>query len=251
RKDPQEVEWLRKAQTATEGAIRMACELVASAEVAADGGLRLGGEALTSERVRYQIDVWLLQQGFVNHASIVAGGPSGGDCHDIGAGPLRTGEPVIIDVFPRDRSTRYHGDCTRTVVHGVIPPEVQRMHATVVQAKRAAIQVCRAGVTGAAVHAAAIAVIQAAGYGVTLPPAGAPASYCGMVHGTGHGIGLEVHEPPLLAEGGPELLEGDALTIEPGLYCHAIGGIRVEDMVIVRAQGCENLNRLPEGLTWT
>ena len=71
-----------------------------------------------------------------------------------------------------------------------------------------------------------------------------------MVHGTGHGIGLEVHEPPLLDFGGPELLVGDALTIEPGLYSRAIGGIRVEDMVIVQADGCENLNALPVGLDW-
>jgi Xaa-Pro aminopeptidase len=71
-----------------------------------------------------------------------------------------------------------------------------------------------------------------------------------MVHGTGHGVGLDVHEPPLLDFGGPKLVVGDALTIEPGLYCKAIGGVRVEDMVIVTADGCENLNTLPEGLEW-
>jgi Xaa-Pro aminopeptidase len=71
-----------------------------------------------------------------------------------------------------------------------------------------------------------------------------------MVHGTGHGIGLEVHEPPLLDRKGPVLVAGDALTVEPGLYCKAIGGVRVEDMVIVTQNGCENLNRLPTGLEW-
>jgi Xaa-Pro aminopeptidase len=83
-----------------------------------------------------------------------------------------------------------------------------------------------------------------------LPPEGAPNSHCSMPHGTGHGIGLDVHEPPLLDRGGPELVAGDALTIEPGLYRADLGGIRVEDLVIVTDQGCENLNRLPEGLTW-
>ena len=83
-----------------------------------------------------------------------------------------------------------------------------------------------------------------------LPPADSPPSYCGMTHGTGHGIGLDVHEPPLLDRGGPVLVEGDALTIEPGLYCAEVGGVRVEDMVIVTRDGCINLNQLPEGLDW-
>jgi Xaa-Pro aminopeptidase len=71
-----------------------------------------------------------------------------------------------------------------------------------------------------------------------------------MPHGTGHGIGLDVHEPPLIDVGGPELVEGDVLTIEPGLYCKAIGGIRIEDMVAVTKDGIENFNTLQTGLAW-
>jgi Xaa-Pro aminopeptidase len=71
-----------------------------------------------------------------------------------------------------------------------------------------------------------------------------------MVHGTGHGVGLEVHEPPLLDRLGPELVVGDVLTIEPGLYRHPIGGVRLEDMIVVTEDGCENFNSLPEGLSW-
>ena len=71
-----------------------------------------------------------------------------------------------------------------------------------------------------------------------------------MTHGTGHAVGLEVHEPPLLDFGGPELLLGDCLTIEPGLYCRAIGGVRVEDMIILTEDGCQNLNSLYTGLDW-
>jgi Xaa-Pro aminopeptidase len=84
-----------------------------------------------------------------------------------------------------------------------------------------------------------------------LPDDEAPDSYCAMTHGTGHGIGLDVHEPPLLDRAGPELVVGDALTIEPGLYSRAVGGVRVEDMVIVTDTGCENLNKLHEGLDWS
>ena len=248
-KDEQEIAWLQEAQRTTEGAIAMACRSVAGAAVEGTQ-LMHEGQPLTSERVRQEIDVWLLERGFDNVPSIVAGGPQAFDCHSIGSGPLYTGQPVIIDIFPRSRSSRYHGDCTRTVVHGEVPAEVTKMHATVVQAKAAATAACRAGVTGQEVHEAAAQVIRDAGYSLGLPPDDAPADFCGMVHGTGHGIGLEVHEPPLLDSGGPPLVVGDAITIEPGLYHKSLGGIRSEDMVIVTEDGCQNLNELPESLTW-
>lgn len=248
-KDPQEIAWLQEAQRVTEGAIEMACRMVARAGV--DGTqLVHDGQPLTSERVRQAIDVWLLSRGFDNVPSIVAGGADGFDCHNLGQGVLHTGQPIIIDIFPRDRSSRYHGDCTRTVVHGQVPDEVARMHAAVVAAKAAATAACRAGVTGEQVHQAAVEIILQHGYAMGLPAADAPRDFCGMVHGTGHGIGLDLHEPPLLDQGGPPLVAGDALTIEPGLYHRRLGGIRIEDMVIVTDTGCENLNHLPEGLSW-
>ncbi len=249
-KDPQEVDWLREAQRVTEGAMEMACRMIGSAEV--DGTkLMYEGQPLTSERVRQSIDIWLLGQEFDNVPSIVAGGPQGFDCHDLGSGQLHTGQPVIVDIFPRSRRSRYNGDCTRTVVHGDIPEEVAKMHEAVVEAKAAATSTCRAGATGEEVHAATAQKILELGYQMGLPTVDAPGDFCGMVHGTGHGIGLEVHEPPLLDQGGPVLVEGDALTIEPGLYSKQLGGIRIEDMVIVTDSGCTNLNQLPEGLSWS
>ena len=249
-KDEQEIEWLREAQEATERVMERACRCVATAEARSGGALFVGDEPLTSERLQRMIDVWLLEEGYSNPGAIVAGGPEGADCHNLGSGPLHTEQPVIIDIFPCNRKTLYNGDCTRTVVHGDIPPQVAAMHQTVVEAKQAASAVVRPGVTGEDVHRAAIGVIESNGYGVGLPSERDDDSYCAMVHGTGHGIGLDVHEPPLLDLGGPELVAGDALTIEPGLYCRAIGGIRVEDMVIVTLDGSINLNRLPEGLDW-
>lgn len=250
-KDAQEVEWLREAQAATEQAMEMACRMIARAAVDDQGRLLHEGQVLTSERVRFEIDVCLLKLGYANVPSIVAGGPQGADCHNIGTGPLFTGQPVIVDIFPKNRTTLYNGDCTRTVVHGQISEQLQKMHDTVVAAKRAGEGAIRAGVTGQAVHEAVIARIRDGGFDVGLPPADASDDYCAMVHGTGHGIGLDVHEPPLLDFKGPELVVGDALTVEPGLYCNSIGGIRVEDMVIVTEDGCENLNRLPQGLDWS
>jgi len=252
-KDPQEVEFLRKAQKTTEDAIELCCRMIARATVSADGTLMHQNAPLTSERVREEMDVFLLRKGFYNPAAIVIGGPSGADCHDRGEGPLRTEEPIIIDVFPCDRSTLYNGDCTRMVVHGNpsnIPDPVKRMHAVVKESKDAAIRAIKAGVTGEYVHNAATNVITAHGYKLGLPSANEPKSYCAMVHGTGHGIGLENKEPPLLDKGGPTLVVGDAITVEPGLYSYAVGGMRLEDMVIVTHNGCENLNQLHEGLTW-
>jgi Xaa-Pro aminopeptidase len=135
-------------------------------------------------------------------------------------------------------------------VHGEIAPEIIEMHTAVRAAKQAASEVLRPGVTGAEVHAATTKELTARGFSIGFPPEGAPLSFCTMHHGTGHGIGLEVHEPPLLDATGIELLEGDALTIEPGLYRKDLGGVRVEDMVVVTADGHQNLNRLPEGLDW-
>jgi Xaa-Pro aminopeptidase len=154
---------------------------------------------------------------------------------------------VIVDIFPRDRKTLYCGDCTRTVVHGEIPDTVRAIHAAVVAAKRDAIAAIRPGVTGEAVNAATLAALAKSGFAFGPPALPGVAT---ISHGTGHGIGLEVHEPPLLAPKGPPLVAGDVVTVEPGLYAIGIGGVRVEDMVAVTATGHENFNRLPEGLDW-
>ena len=249
-KDAEELSALRQCQTDTEAAVRMACELVANATTTSEGVLVRDGKPLTSARLREAIDVFLLRRGYQNPDSIIAGGSQGSDCHEHGSGELRTCEPVIIDIFPRSKRTLYHGDCTRTVVHGAINPELARMHAAVVEAKAAAIAAIRPGVTGEAVHEAAARVIRAAGFGMGIPKSDETWMQARMTHGTGHGIGLDVHEPPLLAAKGPPLVVGDVVTVEPGLYQPGLGGVRVEDMVVVTSQGCENFATLPEGMEW-
>jgi Xaa-Pro aminopeptidase len=249
-KDKQEVAWLAEVQAATEGAMRMACELIASADADETGTLVREGQPLSSDLVRAAIDIWLLERGYLNPRSIVAGGPQAADCHDMGHGPLRSGEPVIIDIFPQHKQTLYNGDCTRTVVHGEISETVASMHRAVVEAIHAGIGSVQAGVTGEQVHRATTEVIKAHCYQLGLPGKDDPLEYCAMTHGTGHGVGLDVHEPPLLDIGGPPLVVGDCLTIEPGLYSRAVGGVRVEDMVIVTDNGTRNLNELPTGLDW-
>ncbi|MGL6195387.1 MAG: M24 family metallopeptidase, partial [Thermoguttaceae bacterium] len=180
---------------------------------------------------------------------IVAGGKSGGDCHDHGTGPLRTEEPVIIDVYPMSPS-RYWGDCTRTVVNGAISDDLRKMHAAVLDARKSAIDYARAGVTAESVHEQTIAAVKRHGYEYGLPKEGDSSDYTALTHGTGHGIGLCVHEPILLDFGGPELLVGETVTVEPGLYRKSLGGVRVEDVVLIKENGCESFGTLYDGLDW-
>jgi Xaa-Pro aminopeptidase len=250
RKDAEEIAHVRQSQQATEQVIERTCRLIARAEARRDGVLLHEGRPLTSEAIRAMVTHWLIDAGYVNPPSIIAGGPVAADCHDHGHGELRTGEPVIVDIFPRNATSLYYGDCTRTVLHGDVPDEVARMHAAVRDAKRCGMAAARAGVTGEDVHRATIGAIVKHGYNTGLPAADAADDYCAMTHGTGHGVGLECHEPPLLDFKGPELLEGELVTIEPGLYRRDIGGVRVEDIVLIRSDGCETLNQLPEGLDW-
>jgi Xaa-Pro aminopeptidase len=250
-KDEQEIEWLQAAQKTTESAMRLACNLIANANADKDGNLMHGGEILTSEILRGIVDVFLLEQDYSNPRSIIACGPIGADCHNYGTGPLLTEQPIIVDIFPQNRRTLYNGDCTRTVVNGSIDGIIQRMHTAVCEANSVGCSAVRAGVTGEEVHLATIQVIKENGYSTGLPGPNDPISFCSMTHGTGHAVGLDVHEPPLLDFGGPELIVGDCLTIEPGLYCRAIGGVRVEDMVIATSEGCLHLNSLHSGLDWT
>ncbi|MEM7622108.1 MAG: Xaa-Pro peptidase family protein [Planctomycetota bacterium] len=257
-KDAEEIAALREATRVTEDVMRFACELIAGADAAADGSLgdpTRSGETLTSERVRGLIIARLAENGALTDGPIVAGGPVSAICHHHGEGVLRTGEPIIVDIFPRHLATGYHGDCTRCVVHGDVPDEVARMHATIVSAKAAGIGEVRAGSSGDAVHAAVVREIEHGGYRMGFPEGevpmhGPPTGFCSMPHGTGHGLGLELKEPPLLDIGGPELVAGDAITVEPGLYAPGLGGLRLEDLVIVTAGGSENLNTLHEGLDW-
>ncbi len=253
-KSESEIEALRAAQATAEQCVRFACEWIAGCEAGAGGALRRDGGEVTSERVRAEANMWLLRRGAEPcTGAIVAGGAQGGDCHEQGSGALRTGEPIIVDIWPMNPATRYYGDCTRTVVHGrdgEVPPEVRAMHSAVAAAKKAAIAAVRAGASGEAVHGAACGAFRERGYLVGAPPEGEQRAGAAYVHGTGHGVGLDVHEPPLLDEGGPALVDGECVTIEPGLYSASLGGVRIEDMVVARAWGCENLNSIPETLTW-
>ena len=247
-KDGQELAWLEEAQQITEKAMLMACQTVARAAADTNGMLQHEGQPLTCERLQKMISAYLLEHDYSNpHGSIVATTPDTADCHERGSGPLKTGEAVIIDIFPQSNTTHYCGDCTRTVVHGTPSDEMKKMHAAVIAAKAAATNATRPGASADEVHGATKAAIAQHGYRFAR---GEVSDAPVMPHGTGHGIGLEVHEPILLDDNGGELLLNEVLTIEPGLYSRIHGGVRVEDMVVVSEEGARSLNRLPEGLNW-
>jgi len=247
-KTADEIAALRQAQHVTEQVMLQICRRIATASVDDDGHLIDEAYLLTSERIRAFASRLFMDRGFtMSHGAIVASLPESADCHHAGTGPLSTGVPIIVDLFPRDESTRYNGDCTRTVVHGTPSDLVVRMHTAVVVSKAAGEAELHPGRTGDAVHKAVIRELEAAGFA---QHRGELTDEPSIQHGTGHGIGLDVHEPILLDDGSGELLLNEVFTVEPGLYGRRTGGVRVEDMLVVTENGPENLNDLPMGLDW-
>jgi Xaa-Pro aminopeptidase len=149
-----------------------------------------------------------------------------------------------VDVFPRDLRTGYWGDCTRTFAKGAPAEEIVSMHAAVAQAHKAATGKIRDGAWGERIHEEVKKTFSERGY---FNNDGKRGSF-GFTHGTGHGVGLEVHEEPRIASGAGPLFAGNVVTVEPGLYYQKTGGVRIEDLVAVRKNGCENLTSLEKGL---
>jgi len=200
------------------------------------------GQVVTSESIRYAMESAIREQGGNPQDTIVAGGDQACDPHERGSGPIRPHELIIIDVFPRVTKTGYFGDMTRTYLKGR-PREVQRrMVATVFDAQRAALKTMRAGVDGRDVHRAVTDTFDEAGYETKRSKQGS----VGFFHGTGHGLGLEVHDPGRMSAIVPAPLKlGSVLTVEPGLYYPGLGGCRWEDVVWVTKTGVKMLSKHP------
>ena len=199
------------------------------------------GQVVTSESLRFAIEVAIKEQGGEARDTIVAGGDQACDPHERGTGPLRPHELIIIDIFPRHLASGYHGDMTRTYLKGK-PRAVQaRLVETVFDAQQAALGAIRAGVDGQDVHALVNRVFADAGYETRRHERGA----VGFIHGTGHGLGLAIHEPPRLSLVSSRLQAGAVVTVEPGLYYPGIGGCRWEDVVQVTKGAARLLSEHP------
>jgi Xaa-Pro aminopeptidase len=239
-----EIEHVRAAQKANEEAMAAAERLLSEAEVE-DGRLVHGGEVLTSEAVKEEIEVTLLREGCALDETIVACGADAADPHDRGSGPLQPDEAIIVDIFPRDKAMKYHADMTRTFLVGDPSPEIREWYDLTAEAKAAALDAVEPGATGADVHDAVCDVYEDAGESTLRAD---ESTETGFIHNTGHGVGLDVHEQPLVGPGGDELEPGHVITIEPGLYDPDVGGIRIEDIAVVTEDGYENLTDYPERL---
>jgi Xaa-Pro aminopeptidase len=221
---------------------------LAAAEAGSDGILQLEGLPLTSEALMARAQLVLNEHGHSAAEMIVASSPGCALPHFRGAGPIRADGPVIIDIFPRGNTSRYHGDLTRTVVPGTISDAFRRMHDASEAALEAACRVLRAGADGREVHRMACRVLVDRGYGTSTNGFVGNPDGPRMTHSTGHGVGLEVHEAPYLRDLEYPLVEGDVVTVEPGLYQEGLGGVRVEDTGMVTADGFDNFTSLPRSL---
>ena len=241
-KTVEEVDHVREAQRANEAAMAAAERLVREATVDPEGRLRYDDAVLTSERVKEEIEVTLLRQGCALDETIVACGADAADPHDRGSGPLRAGEAIIVDIFPRSKATKYHADMTRTFCKGEASDELRRRFDVTDEAREAALAALEPGATGEEVHDAVCDVYEEAGYPTLRSD---PETEVGFIHSTGHGVGLDVHERPRVSPDGGELKPGHVVTIEPGLYDPSVGGVRIEDLVVVTDDGYENLTDYP------
>lgn len=238
-KREEEIEKIAFSQRAAVAGVRKAVALLGAASISSRGALVLEGRALTSERVREAVQIELLKRGCSGQELIVAGGEQAVDPHERGSGVLRAHEAIILDIFPRHEKSGYWGDITRTVCRGEAPAKLKELYQTVLKAQQEALASVRAGVCGDGIHSRIMERFERAGF-KTGEVAGKQA---GFMHGTGHGVGLDIHERPRIGRSGEVLMEGDVVTIEPGLYYPGLGGVRIEDTVAVEKGGFRWLAR--------
>lgn len=241
-KSAEELKALTEGNKASAAGIAAAADALRKSTVKG-GYIYLDGKRLTSERLRTLIDTACLQAGAVASHTICAGGDQACDPHEGGHGPLKAGELIIVDVFPRVSKTGYHGDMTRTFLKGRASEAQKALVAAVREAQQKALATVKAGVRYASIHGAVTESFKQAGY-TTSNTGGV---WQGFFHSTGHGLGLEVHEAPRVSNVAGTLRAGEVITIEPGLYYPGLGGCRIEDVVAATREGYQALSKAPYG----
>ena len=243
-KTPEELAAITESLRAAEAVLGEALEVIRRAEIRG-GILYADGEPLTSQRLKRFIETALLQRGCTAQHTIVASGEQACDPHHEGDGPLLADRSIILDIFPCSTATRYYADITRTVIRGKAPPQLRAMYQAVREAQEVAFGLIREGAVGQEVHRAVADFLKGKGYETGTKDG----RMQGFFHGTGHGLGLEVHEPPRIGPGATAPLQaGNVVTVEPGLYYPGTGAVRLEDLVVVEKNGCRNLTAFPKDL---
>jgi Xaa-Pro aminopeptidase len=243
-KSAAEVRKLAEALRLAEFGMKAAIDCIRLSRIGRDAYLYWRGQKLKAEHVQGLINAAIAGLGGTAAHTIVACGNQGCDPHETGHGPLRAHQTIILDIFPRDGSTGYWGDITRTVVRGRASEKVRGMFALVAKAQEQVFEKLREGAQGKEIHEAVGTLFKRHGF-VT----GRRNGYMqGFFHGTGHGLGLEIHELPRIGAVDSTLQAGNVVTVEPGLYYRGVGGVRLEDVALVRQTGARNLTRFPKFL---
>lgn len=202
------------------------------------------GTCITSEYLKRVINVFLMEKNMVGGHTIVACGNDGVDPHNEGSGPIRPNESIIVDIFPRSTDTFYFGDMTRTFVVGKPSEALLRLYDAVLSAQNKALSMIKDGVLLADVHKAVQAVFDNLGYKTEMKNG----KMQGFFHSTGHGLGLDIHEPFRISNVPGYFRTGMVQSVEPGLYYYGIGGVRIEDLIVVQKDGLKNLNKFPKSI---
>jgi Xaa-Pro aminopeptidase len=229
---------MKKVQKVTEKAIDRAISLIRSSSVK-KGILYIDQKPLTSEHVKFAMHSLLLEHGCSAVDTIVSCGEDTAIPHMSGSGPLKSDEPIVIDLFPVDEKSGFYADMTRTVVKGEPSKDIREMYDALREAKQLGISRVKAGVSGADIHLAVVDFFNERGYETDTR---------GFIHNLGHGVGLQVHELPTIGPAGKALETGNVITIEPGLYYPGIGGVRLEDIGAVTSRGFNNFTTYSEEL---
>lgn len=247
KKTTAELDGIRRAQRGAEAALDAARELMRRAEPQGET-LNVDGEPLTAERIKSAMRQAYGKHDLLSDEFIVAPGAQGAMGHEMGRGPIAPGQPVVIDQWPKDPGSSCYTDMTRTYVVGEPSEEIQTYQRLVHEALQRSIEMVKPGVAGRDVFVMVSELFHEAGYPTGLHKQPGEVIEDGFFHGLGHGVGLEVHEQPWLSRYPGELVEGDVITLEPGLYRQGYGGVRLEDIVLVTSDGAELLTDYPYDL---
>jgi len=243
RKTPDEVRQIKDALRKTARAMDLAIKMIASSEIRKNRLYR-DGQVLTSERIKGEINAELSRMGFTASHTIVSSGIHSSMPHHTGEGPVYADKPVIVDIFPRSQKSGFFGDMTRTVIRGEPSERLVKMYNTVLRGQKLAIDMIKDGVRVKDIHSAVVEYFDESGF----KTGELKGKVQGFIHSTGHGLGLEIHEPPRIGLGDEVLREGNVVTVEPGLYYEKTGGVRIEDVVLVEKDSCTNLTKYPKRL---